>query len=182
MQTFQYIKQSAALLGLLLTMLTAWGDTYFTTEEAKQTLFENAAFSLVQVDMDREFLKQVRRETTMRINPDKVEVWQASIGGQAVGWFFIAEVLGKHEDIRFALALDSHGLIRGLEIMDYRETHGGEVKSAAWRSQFYSKSLSSDLKLGRGIDNISGATLSCRHLSDGIHGLLMVYDKYLKSS
>ena len=182
MQKFKVIKQLAALIGLLLFMASTWSETFFTLESAQQALFKKSSFEKVNVDLDKDFLRQVRKETTMRLNPDKVEVWQVSGEAGAKGWFFVAEVLGKHEDIRFALALDTQGFVQGVEIMDYRETHGGEVRDATWRSQFYGKSLQSDLKLGRGIDNISGATLSCRHMADGIHGLLMVYDYYLKSS
>lgn len=182
MQQIKVIKQLAALCGLLLIISSARSETYFTVESAQQALFKNGYFEKVDVDMDKSFLKQVRKETTMGLNPGKVDIWQVSSDGDTAGWFFVAEVLGKHENIRFALALDVNGYVRGIEIMDYRETLGSEVKDAAWRSQFYGKSLASDLKLGRGIDNISGATLSCRHLADGIHGLLMVYDHYLKSS
>ncbi len=35
------------------------------------------------------------------------------------------------------------------------------------------------MKLDADIRNISGATLSCRHVTEGVHRLLMVYEKAL---
>jgi Na+-translocating ferredoxin:NAD+ oxidoreductase RnfG subunit len=58
------------------------------------------------------------------------------------------------------------------EIMDYRETYGGEIRNAAWRQQFVGKHHGDALELGRTIQNISGATLSCRNVMNGVKRLL----------
>jgi Na+-transporting NADH:ubiquinone oxidoreductase subunit NqrC len=55
-----------------------------------------------------------------------------------------------------------------IEILSYREGHGGEVRTKAWRQQFVGKSANAPLAVGDDIANISGATLSCTHLTDGI--------------
>ena len=173
----------ATLLGAaaLNWPLGAAATTYFSTEEAQRALFPSAQFAPVDIAMDRDFLKEVKSRTTMSLKPGKVQIWRVRAADREMGWFFVADVLGKHEDIRYALALDPGGAVKGVEVMEYRETHGDEVKERDWLAQFLGKQLGDDLKLGRGIDAISGATLSCRHLSDGVHGLLMVHDRYLKA-
>ena len=85
------------------------------------------------------------------------------------------EVLGKHEFITYAAALDASGAVLGVEIMDYRETYGYQVRDAQWRKQFAGKTVRSPLKLDDDIKNISGATLSSRHVTDGVKRLLATH-------
>ena len=69
--------------------------------------------------------------------------------------------------------------MRGVEILDYRETYGGEVRNANWRRQFVGKRPGSALRLDQDIKNISGATLSSRHVTDGVRRLLVTYQMLL---
>jgi Na+-transporting NADH:ubiquinone oxidoreductase subunit NqrC len=64
--------------------------------------------------------------------------------------------------------------------MEYRETYGYEIRNEKWRAQFVGKSANSTLKLDHDIKNISGATLSCRHITDGVKRLLAFYEVVLR--
>jgi Na+-transporting NADH:ubiquinone oxidoreductase subunit NqrC len=73
------------------------------------------------------------------------------------------------------VALTAEGTVRQVEILEYREAYGGEVRNPAWGAQFIGKRHGDGLRLGQGIQNISGATLSCEHVTDGIRRLLATY-------
>ena len=60
------------------------------------------------------------------------KVWKVEGGG----WLIVDEVLGKHEFITYALGLNADGSVKQIEIMDYRETYGYQVRDAEWRAQF----------------------------------------------
>src|SRR5256885_9528087 len=75
---------------------------------------------------------------------------------------------------------DADGSVKQIEIMDYRESYGHEVRNADWRAQFVHKNASAPLKLDQDIRNISGATLSSRHIADGVRRILATYDIALK--
>lgn len=141
---------------------------YLTVEQAQRAAFANAAaFVPVAVDID-----------TAAIGAPagwKPLMWRVQGDAGALGWFFEDAVVGKSELITYTLALDASGKITDLEILDYRESHGGEVRLAAWRNQFKAKSATDPVALDRDIRNISGATLSCRHLTEGVHRLLQLY-------
>ncbi|WP_372696588.1 FMN-binding protein, partial [Immundisolibacter sp.] len=81
----------------------------------------------------------------------------------------------------YALAITSEGTVAGVEILEYRETHGYQVRQPRWRAQFLGKDADDAVKLGRDIQNISGATLSCRHLTDGVRRLLATHRAVLAS-
>ena len=59
-------------------------------------------------------------------------------------------------------------------------TFAYEIRNEAWRKQFTGKNSSAKLKLDEDIRNISGATLSCRHITDGVKRLLAFYDVALR--
>jgi Na+-translocating ferredoxin:NAD+ oxidoreductase RnfG subunit len=89
-------------------------------------------------------------------------------------------VYGKHEFITYAVGLNADGSVRQIEVMDYRETYGYEIRNAAWRRQFVGKRHGDSLKLDQDIRNISGATLSCRHIAEGVRRLLALHEVALR--
>jgi len=64
--------------------------------------------------------------------------------------------------------------------MAYRETYGYEIRNAAWRRQFVRKRHGGSLKPDQDIRNISGATLSCRHVAEGVRRLLALHQVALR--
>ncbi len=109
-------------------------------------------------------------------------IWRVQNGSDLLGWFFEDAVIGKSELITYALALDASGKVISLEVLDYRESHGGEVRLAGWRKQFVGKTASDPVALDRDVRNISGATLSCRHLTEGVRRLLQLYAHVLAAA
>jgi len=148
------------------------------TEEAQQRLFPGQ-----QLTPNPVFLTESQRDTMRELSsvrePFKSErVWRSADGG----WFIIDEVLGKHEMVKYALAILPNGSIKGIEIMAYVESYGYEVADAAWRQQFVGKTSVAPLKLKQDIQNLSGATLSCKHLTDGVKRLMVMYELALKNA
>ena len=91
------------------------------------------------------------------------------------GWFIVDQVIGKHEFIPFAVGLDAEGSVKQIEILEYREAYGSQVRNPAWRAQFTGKRHGAALTLQKDIPNISGASLSSRHITDGVKRLLATY-------
>jgi thiamine biosynthesis lipoprotein len=77
-------------------------------------------------------------------------------------------VRGKYCPITFLMATDAALRVQAVEILAYRESHGGEVRSADWRAQFCNQGPDSSLVPGKDIVNIAGATISCRNLTIGV--------------
>ena len=102
-------------------------------------------------------------------------IWRVREGERTIGWFVIDEVVGKQELITYAVALDASGAVRSVDVLAYRESHGDAIRLPAWRNQFTGKRESDPLQLDRDIRNISGATLSCRHVTEGVHRILVLH-------
>jgi Na+-translocating ferredoxin:NAD+ oxidoreductase RnfG subunit len=83
--------------------------------------------------------------------------------------------------ITYAVALNPLGTVTGIEILEYVESYGYEVAEANWRKQFIGKTAANPIKLNQDIQNIGGATLSCKHLTDGVKRVAILYDIALKN-
>jgi hypothetical protein len=101
--------------------------------------------------------------------------WKAMAGDRLLGLVVLDHVIGKHLYIDYTVAFDTSGRVTKVDILQYRESYGGEVRESGWLSQFVGKSGGSALRVGSDIRNISGATLSSLHLTEGIKRLLGTY-------
>ena len=97
---------------------------------------------------------------------------EARQGDAVLGRVIVDSVVGKFEQIDYAVALDAAGKVLAVEILTYREGHGGEVRMPAWRNQFVGKGPADPIRIGADVANISGATMSCTHITDGVHRIV----------
>jgi uncharacterized protein with FMN-binding domain len=138
----------------IMLVAPASATVYLTVEQAQQAIFPGAAFS----------------------SGGQPGVFRTSSGGYVI----VDRVIGKHEYIKFAVGINANGTIKQIEILEYIESYGYEVRGAGWRAQFVGKSAASPLQLNVDITNISGATLSSRHLTEGVKRIMMAYQSSLK--
>ena len=168
------------MLGLICT-LPAAAQQYLTVERAQKVLFpEGSDFIATPVRLDAEQKRRVEAYSDVRYRAKEQPVWRIESNDALLGWLVVDEVYGKHEFITYAVGLDADGSVRGVEILDYRETHGGEVRDPRWREQFIGKRYGDALTLDETIDNISGATLSCKHVTEGVRRILALYETALQ--
>ena len=154
----------------------AWATVYLTVEQAQQAIFPGETLTAAPLILTDAQCKEIQRRSGVPVRITAPKVWNVNGGG----WFIIDEVLGKHEFITYAIGLAADGAVRRIEIMEYRETYGGDIRDAQWRRQFVGKTGRSVLKLDADITNISGATLSCRHMTDGVKRVLAMHDVALR--
>jgi Na+-translocating ferredoxin:NAD+ oxidoreductase RnfG subunit len=173
------MKSEFAFIALPIVALvapSAFAVQYLTVDQAQKAIFPGKSFTAASVKLTAAQRKTIAQQSGVRVLRDEQQVWRVSGGG----WFIVDEVVGKHEFITYAVGLNAEGSVKQIEIMDYRETYGGQIRDEKWRAQFAGKTARSTLKLDCDIKNISGATLSCRHITDGVKRLLAFYEVALK--
>jgi hypothetical protein len=148
----------------------AYAIVYLTVAQAQQLMFAGQTLTPVPLVLSSGDIAAIERDCGVKVYPGSLRVWKA-----ADGYFFTDSVIGKHDLINYAVALAGDGKVRQLEILEYREAYGGEVRNAHWRSQFVGRRHGDPVRIGRDIQNISGATLSSEHLTDGMRRLLATY-------
>lgn len=167
----------------LMVPAPAFAADYLTIPQAQQALFPEADnFVDATLALDDAQRKAIEKLSGMRQRWKTQSVWRAEKQGAPVGWFIVDEVVGKHEFITYATGLTTEAKVRGIEILIYRETHGYQIRNADWRGKFVGKTLADRFKLDEDIPNISGATLSCRNVTDGVKRLLALQQVALNNA
>jgi len=154
---------------------------YLSVEQAQAAIFADAGqFVAAPVTLSREQAAAIENTSGVRVRVPEQRIWRALGNGKLLGWFIVDEVYGKHELITYAVGIDADGRVRQIEVLEYRESYGYEVRNPAWRRQFIGKRNGDTLELDQDIKNISGATLSCRHITEGVKRLLALQEQMLK--
>ena len=151
---------------------SVYAKTYFTVEQAQQAIFPGAKMVQAFVTLTDAQKREIESRSGVNVRFNEIRLWKVAEGG----YFVVDEVVGKHEFITYAIGLNADGSVKQVEVMDYRESYGYEIRNADWRSQFVGKTSAAPLKLEKDIQNVSGATLSCRHITDGVKRILATYD------
>ena len=162
------------IIGLAATTIpiVAHAKIYVSVEQAQKMLIPNKPLIKNSIIITDELQDRMRSASSIRHPFQGDRIWKAADGS----WFIVDEVVGKHEMITYAVALSPSGVVTGIEILEYVESYGYEVAEAQWRKQFVGKTAADPIKLNQDIQNIGGATLSCKHLTDGVKRVAVLYE------
>lgn len=176
--TMNWKPYSLAIAGLAMISLPmiAHAKIYLSIEQAQKILLPNKQLNKMPMIISDELQEKMRAASSIRHPFQGDRIWKSSDGG----WFIVDEVVGKHEMITYAVGLSPSGNITGIEILEYVESYGYEVAEAQWRKQFVGKNANDPIKLNQDIQNIGGATLSCKHITDGVKRVSVLYELSLK--
>jgi Na+-transporting NADH:ubiquinone oxidoreductase subunit C len=150
----EWIKWTAPAAAVVSLTSSAYAVQYLSIPEAQKLAFPSA---------------------TRFVETQAGRVWKAQAGDRVIGQFVFDRVIGKHLFIDYAVALGPGGQVQRVEILQYRESYGGEVRQGSWLAQFIGKTRGSSLEINKDIRNISGATLSSSHVTEGVKRILALY-------
>ena len=169
-----------ALIGIAMVSapIIAHAKIYITAEQAQKILFPNKILTKYPIIITDDLQEKMRIASSIRYPFQGERIWRAADGS----WFVVDEVIGKHEMITYAVSINPNGGIAGIEVLEYIESYGYEVAEAQWRKQFVGKTVNDPIKLNQDIQNIGGAILSCKHLTDGVKRVTVLYDLALKNT
>lgn len=156
-------------------MLLHAASTLLAADQVYQTPEEFLSLTFGDIP-DRQHLilkgdlaKQVRSILEHRYKKIRVPYWQE---GCRTAW--ILEEIGKERPITTGFVVNSQGLEK-VKVLIFRESRGWEVKHDYFGRQFVHAKLKGQ-KLDRRIDNISGATLSVRAVTNISRMALLLHD------
>ena len=164
----RWLMMTAALgvAGLSLGPIRA--QVFMSAEKALQLAFPDAQLARKVIALTKAQRADVAARTGLKRPSALLKAWIATRDGAPAGYAIVSDVLGKARPITYMLATDASLTVTRVEVLVYRESHGSQVRQAGWRRQFVGADPTTPLRLGRGIRNIVGATISCRSLTEGI--------------
>lgn len=169
----QLLRNSSVWGGSALLGLGVQATVLLELEQAQRLLWTQAdsfqPLSLTLGERERSSIAQLSETRVPKLFAPRV--WEAFQSGKRLGWVVADRVIGKYDLIDFAVGFGADGAICGVEILAYRESHGSEIRQVNWRWQFNGSKGPQSMRFADDIKNISGATLSCQHVTQGIQRL-----------
>jgi Na+-translocating ferredoxin:NAD+ oxidoreductase RnfG subunit len=177
----EWLRWTAPPAIVLSLASPVYAEQYLTVEQAQKLAFPSAKqFVWSPVVYRPDQVAAIEELSGEKVMSRGEQVWKAQSDNQFLGFFLVDYVIGKHLVIDYAVALDLNGSVKQVEILEYRESYGGEVANPDWLAQFKGKTVHDPLDMERSIRNISGATLSSHHVTEGIKRVLAIYEVCLK--
>ncbi len=169
------------LLAALSPVAIVAAADYLSLDAAQKAVYPDAdAFQEVVVQQTPEQINALLAAAGPQPPHGTIRIFKATRNASVLGHVFVDEVIGRENLITYAIGIDADGALRNLEIMSYRESHGGEVRNPGWRAQFDHRDSLDQLRFRTDIKNISGATLSSEHVTQGVRWLLALWQATLR--
>ncbi len=164
---FQFMLFPAAIVAAAPVQ----ADDLITVEKAQALLFPGATLTPADYLMSETEVDRLTEATGITVYRAKVRAWKASTGG----WFFVDQVLGRDDRVTYALAINDDGSVKGIEIVVGLPQYGAVIRKD-WQARFKGKRHGEAQPDGI---LVSGQTLTCVHVADGISRLLATYDMFI---
>ncbi len=179
----------AAWLALIAGLARAADDVtvYLSADEAMRLAFPGASrFEAVDVPVPPEVRAALGEKLGEPFSAEHVEVQRAfaADGGaeKLVGRAVLNDDVGKYRPITYLVAVDPAGKAVRVELLVYRESHGGQVRGRGFLEQYEGKGPGDPIRVGKDITSISGATLSARAVSKGVKRTLLLLEALDRAS
>ncbi len=150
-------------------------EVYQSTEEFLVQTFGDVP-EPERITLSGDLSKEVKNILGHRYKKIRVPYWQE---GCRSAW--ILDEIGKERPITTGFVVNSQGLEK-VKVLIFRESRGWEVKHDFFSQQFTNAKLTKKQKLNKQIDNISGATLSVRAVTNISRMALLLHDHVTEGS
>ena len=175
---------TALTLALLLVGLccgAARAKSYQTQQQAIA-----AAFPLLRIDRKVLFLNKDQAERIERLAQTKVAsrvisyyVSRSSAGVAGVA-FFDRQIV-RDMPVTFMVAVKPSGEVDRVEILAFEETED-YLPPLRWLQLYRKRRLNDDLRIGRSIPHITGASLTSQAMNDGVRRALATFEVGVKDT
>jgi Na+-translocating ferredoxin:NAD+ oxidoreductase RnfG subunit len=173
---------SVVAVAIVAPALPALGATYLSVDAAQRTLFPAAdSFAPLSLAPTAAQLAAIAAVAGEQAHHGELTAWIARREGATLGHVLVDNVIGREDFITYAVGIDTSGALTSVEILEYRESHGGEIRNRRWLAQFAGHKEPEELEFRSDIKNIAGATLSSEHVTNGVRWLLALWQQVLRA-
>ncbi len=118
--------------------------------------------------------ERIEDRSRARLESDLLTVYVGHSRGAETGYAILDTHIVRTLPETFMIVLSPDGIVRATHVLAFYEPTD-YLPSERWLQQFLGKSMPDDLRVGRGIDGITGSTLSARAVADAIRRALAIH-------
>ncbi len=180
MKKMKYFNISFLILFSILFLnsksVRSQSTVYLKPADALKLIFKD---SKEVIKEDHPITEEIKEKAKKSLNYDlpksSYTFYVGKTDGKVDGYALIDEQIGKVEPITFVTRINPNGKVSQVEIMVYRESHGGEVATKRFLNQFREKSFNDEIRLHGNVVSVTGATLSSQALVIGVRRALVLW-------
>lgn len=131
-------------------------------------------------ELDSKIKLEIEKSVSQKFTQNFVHLFKVTKQDSLIGIGLVDNVYGKLKPITFLVVFNKNAEIIDSEILKYRESYGGAVQNRDWLNQFKNKDAS-EIKFGKTIHGISGATISAKSVTNGIQKLKLLAGEILRN-
>ena len=166
----------AIFVSLLLTAGTAKAEVYLTVEQALDlVLGKESTHELDARDVSPDLQEALHDEGLLSGEMPRANFYLGKKDGLISGYALIDNEVGKHLPITYIVGISPAGKVTRVEMMVFREIRGWEARERSYLLQFEGKTTKDEMTVGKSINNVSGATLSCKAMAKGVRRALYLW-------
>jgi len=111
---------------------------------------------------------QINRDAQISGRPDEAKISEIKGSSGLVGYRVESKVVSRSGPFKIRIFLDKQFYVRRATVVSYPWDRGRDVCKRTFTSQFEGKGPEDPIQLGKDIDAITGATISCHVMTEGI--------------
>jgi len=94
-----------------------------------------------------------------------------------LGYSVVSDVVGRSGPFSIHVLLDRQFVVKRATVISYPWSHGRQVGRRSFANQFEGKGPEDAIELGKDIDAVTGATISCRAMAQGVRQAVKLFAK-----
>ena len=141
-------------------------------EQAAQKLYPGRKLTPADFKLTPEQFARLKSEYRVPALRPAFKVWQVEGGG----WLYLDQVWGLNDIVTYLAAIGADGKLLGIEVLVCAEGYC-DLYTPAWRGQLAGRS-EGKWAPAEAATIVSGATLSCTHVAEGVKKLLAIHGRF----
>ena len=169
------------LLGLLLLMVTpCFATIYYSKSEAMELAFgAGATIESLSLFPDEAQVTKIEQEAKIKLESGLFTFYVGKNQDKIIGYGAIETSTVRTKPETLMIVLTPEGELRNVYTLAFHEPSEYEPPQA-WYEKLYKKPLA-NMDFNKGVDGISGATLSTRTALASIRKVMMIYQIMIKN-
>lgn len=130
--------------------------------------FDLPKSSVKKIDKVLAELWPEKKITQTLLNISESKIYKINVEKTPTAYLVLSSARSKISEFDYMVVFDTKLAILKVKVLVYREEYGGEIGSNRWLKQFIGISDPEKMKFGHDIQNISGATISARSITEDV--------------
>lgn len=175
-----YRRVSLALcLPLLLATTPAFAKIFYSKNEAMELAFGKAQVELLSLFPDQDQMAKIQKEARVTLDSGLFTFYVGKDQGKILGYAAIETSTVRTKPETLLIVLTPDGQLRNIVTLAFHEPPE-YMPPERWYTQLYNRPLA-ELDFNKGVDGISGATLSTRSAISSVRKVMAFYQILVKN-